>query len=143
MVAKTKIIYFVLLLWFFHSDLAVFAQEDAIKTLQKQFEQFSTQGLTEKLYVHTDKDFYTPGEVIWFKVYAVDGIFNKPLDLSKTAYIEILDKDHRPVLQGKIPMSEGSGVGSFTIQASVISGNYLLRAYTNWMKNNSPAILKN
>jgi hypothetical protein len=138
MVAKTKIIYFVLSLWFFHSDLAVFAQEDAIKTLQKQFEQFGTQGLTEKLYVHTDKDFYTPGEVIWFKVYAVDGIFNKPLDLSKTAYIEILDKDHRPVLQGKIPMSEGSGVGSFTIQASVSSGNYLLRAYTNWMKNNSP-----
>ena len=138
MVAKTKIIYFVLLLWFFHLDLAVFAQEDTIKTLQKQFEQFGTQGLTEKLYVHTDKDFYTPGEVIWFKVYAVDGIFNKPLDLSKAAYIEILDRDHRPVLQGKIPMSEGSGVGSFTIPASISSGNYLLRAYTNWMKNSSP-----
>jgi hypothetical protein len=117
MVAKTKIIYFVLLLWFFHSDLAVFAQEDAIKTLQKQFEQFGSQGLKEKLYVHTDKNFYLAGEILWFKIYDVDASFHKPLSISSVAYIEILDKDHRPVLQGKIPMSEGSGVGSFTIQA--------------------------
>ncbi|HEV8507747.1 MAG TPA: hypothetical protein VGQ53_20190 [Chitinophagaceae bacterium] len=135
--AKTKIKYVFFLLGLLRSVLA-FAQADAIQTLQRQFEQFGTQGLREKLYVHTDKNFYTPGEVIWFKVYAVDGIFNKPLDLSKAAYIEILDKDHKQVLSGKVPMRNGSGFGSFTIPASINSGNYLFRAYTNWMRNDGP-----
>lgn len=132
---KTKITYLFFLLGFLQPGHPSFAQGDAIQTLQKQFEQFSTRGLREKLYVHTDKNFYTPGEVIWFKVYAVDGIFNKPLDLSKAAYIEILDKDHKRILGGKIPVSNGTGVGSFTIPASINSGNYLFRAYTSWMKN--------
>jgi hypothetical protein len=135
MVIKMKIIIFSLC--FFQLPLVAYQQEDAINKLRDQFEQFSKRGLTEKLYVHTDKDFYTEGEIIWFKVYAVDGIFNKPLDVSKAAYIEILGADHIPVLQGKILMDQGSGSGSFTIPASVRSGNYLLRAYTNWMKNNS------
>ena len=138
MTAKRKLIYSILSIWFFHSHLDSSAQEDGIKKLQTGFEQFSTQTLTEKLYVHTDKSFYTDGEIIWFKIYAVDGIFNKPLDLGKAVYIEILDRDHKSILQGKIPMKEGSGSGSFTIPASVTSGNYLLRAYTSWMKNNSP-----
>jgi len=131
---KTKIILILFLAGFLRSGQAC-AQSDAIQTLRRQFETSSTQGLREKLYVQTDKNFYTPGEVIWFKVYAVDGIFNKPLDLSKATYVEILDKDHRRVLAGKIPMNDGSGSGSFTIPASINSGNYLFRAYTNWMKN--------
>ena len=135
---KTKITYLFFLLGLLRSVCPVFAQTDAVQRLQRQFEQFNTRDLGEKLYVHTDKNFYTPGEVIWFKVYAVDCIFNKPLDLSKAAYIEILDKDHKQILGGKIPLNNGSGSGSFTILASVNSGNYLFRAYTNWMKNNGP-----
>jgi len=131
---KTKIIHILFFAGFLRSGQA-FAQSDVIQTLRKQFERSSTEGLGEKLYVQTDKSFYTPGEVIWFKVYAVDGIFNKPLDLSKAAYVEILDKDHKQILAGKVPMNDGSGSGSFTIPASINSGNYLFRAYTNWMKN--------
>ena len=131
---KTKIISLFCSLGLCGSDVAL-AQADAIQTLRSQFEKFSTQALGEKLYVHTDKNFYTPGEVIWFKAYAVDGIFNRPLDLSKAAYVEVLDKDHKRILSGKASMSNGSGFGSFTIPASISSGIYLFRAYTNWMKN--------
>jgi len=132
---KTKTIYLFFLLGLLQPGLLVLGQADAMQKLQQQIEQFNAQSLREKLYVHTDKNFYTPGEVIWFKVYAVDCIFNKPLDLSKAVYIEILDKDYKQILSGKIPMSNGLGFGSFTIPASINSGNYLFRAYTNWMKN--------
>ena len=30
--------------------------------------------LFEKLYVHVDREFYSPGDVIWMKVYQVNGI---------------------------------------------------------------------
>lgn len=89
----------------------------------------------EKLFVHTDKNFYLAGEIIWFKIYNVDGVRHQPTDMSKIAYLEIIDKDNKPVMQGKIALKKGKGNGSFYLPSSVNSGNYRLRAYTRWMKN--------
>ena len=109
-----------------------------INTLEQSFSRYQQNNLTEKLYVHTDKSFYVSGELIWFKLYAVDGSTGKPLDLSKVAYAEILDARRSPVLQGKISMYKGSGNGSFYIPLTLSNGNYTFRAYTSWMKNYSP-----
>jgi hypothetical protein len=35
---------------------------------------------------------YTSGEVLWFKIYYVDGAFHKPGGLSKIAYVEIISE---------------------------------------------------
>ena len=116
----------------------VFGQGNLVDSIASQFDRYSLQSLQEKIFVHTDKSFYVPGEIIWFKVYDVDGHFNKPLDLSKIAYVEVLSTDQKPVLQAKIALKSGSGSGSFLIPFSFNSGNYVLRAYTNWMKNFLP-----
>lgn len=92
----------------------------------------------EKIYVHTDKEFYLAGEIMWFKAYTVDATSHIPLSLSKIAYVEILSKEQRPVAQAKIALAGGLGNGSFQLPFSVRSGNYILRAYTNWMKNTGP-----
>ena len=92
----------------------------------------------EKIFAHTDKDFYLAGEILWLKLYVVDAGFHRPLDLSKVAYVEILSGEQRPVLQAKISLMNGSGNGSFQLPFSIHSGNYILRAYTNWMKNAGP-----
>jgi hypothetical protein len=91
--------------------------------------------LQEKIFVHTDRTFYLCGEIIWFKAYLANALNNEPLSLSKVAYIEILDKTNLPVLQAKIAIKDGVGSGSFLLPFSISSGNYKLRAYTNWMKN--------
>jgi hypothetical protein len=111
------------------------AQTKEPAMLEQQFQQYQVQALQEKLFVHTDKTFYLAGEIIWFKIYAVDAMLNKPLDLSKVVYAEILDASNKPVLQAKIAMENATGNGSFVIPNSIISGNYKLRAYTKWMKN--------
>ena len=72
---------------------------------------------------------------MWFKLYYVDGNQHSPIDLSKVAYVEVLDKDLKPVLQSKIALSDGSGNGSLYLPASLNSGVYRFRAYTQWMKN--------
>jgi hypothetical protein len=92
----------------------------------------------EKIFVHTDKPFYLAGEVLWCKLYCVDATTHKPLDLSKVAYLELLDKDNRPILQGKSPLHQGQGETSFYLPPSINTGNYRLRAYTSWMKNFGP-----
>jgi hypothetical protein len=93
------------------------------------------QPLREKIFVHTDKDFYIAGEILWFKLYDVSADSLKPLDLSNVAYVEILNANQKPVLQATVALNDGSGNGSFYLTSSLTSGNYIFRAYTNWMKN--------
>lgn len=111
------------------------AQDETLKNIQQQFEKISAQPAQEKLYVHTDKNFYLAGEIIWFKIYYVDGTTHRPFNLSKVAYVEIVDKGQKPVAQAKIAITGKGGSGSFYLPLTLNSDNYTIRAYTHWMKN--------
>jgi hypothetical protein len=111
------------------------AQKLPVDTLVKRFEHYRDHAFQEKIYAHLDRNFYLTGETLWFKTYIVDASFHQPSDVSKVAYAEILDKADFPVLQAKIEVKEGLGSGSFFLPASLSSGNYRFRVYTNWMKN--------
>lgn len=89
----------------------------------------------EELFVRTDRDVYITGEEVWFKVYKLDGLTNTPSDLSKVVYLELLDKNNFPLKQIKVKTDDISGSSSFVIPENINSGNYIIRAYTNWMKN--------
>src|ERR1700744_2140105 len=110
-------------------------QEPVASSLSKDLVQYRSLHLQEKLFVHTDKEFYLAGEICWFKLYVADAGSHHPLDLSKVAYLEWLDKDNKPVLQAKVGLSMGHGDGSLYLPLTLRSGNYKLRVYTNWMKN--------
>ncbi|MBX3241661.1 MAG: hypothetical protein KIT80_11805 [Chitinophagaceae bacterium] len=111
------------------------AQDQDIETIRKQFAGYTHNTLTEKIFLHTDRNFYISGEIIWFKAFLVNGVSNQFSALSKVAYIDVLDDTNRPVLQSKIAISEGTGNGSFFLSPDFPTGNYKIRAYTNWMKN--------
>ena len=111
------------------------AQQTANDDLTKRFVSNSIQNLQEKIFVHTDKSFYLCGEIIWFKLYITDACLNKPIDISKVAYVELHNREGNPVLQAKIELQNGTGDGSFIIPFSFQSDVYSLHAYTNWMKN--------
>ena len=114
------------------------AQESNADLISRRFNGHAVKALQEKSFVHTDKQFYIAGEICWFKLYLVDGTFHKPLNLSKVAYVEVLDNKNTPVLQAKISVADGVGNGSLTLPVTLSSGNYRLRAYTRWMQNFSP-----
>ena len=117
--------------------LQVLGQQN-VKDIEAAFREYNKGALTEKVFAHTDKNFYLAGEIVWFKLYVVNGDDNTPIDLSKVAYVEVLDKNQKPILQGKIALEKGTGNGSLYIPVSFNSGVYRLRAYTNWMKNFDP-----
>ncbi len=114
-------------LCFFHSY--VFAQSNAAEMRN------ATELLPEKILVHTDKDFYICGEIMWVKVYVVNKENSHLQNLSKTAYVELLGKGGHPVYQSKLSLKDGMGDGSILLPDSLPSGMYELRIYTNWMKN--------
>jgi hypothetical protein len=116
----------------------IFGQNEAAQRLRQQLEKYSYQTVQEKLFVHTDRSFYLTGETMWFKLYNVDGTTHQAIDLSKVAYLELIDKDQKPVLQSKIILEKGKGKGSVFLPVTLNSGHYLVRAYTHWMKNFGP-----
>ena len=63
----------------------------------------------------------------------------RQLSISKIGYVEILDKNNRPVLQEKISLKPGEADGSLIVPGyDLPTGTYKFRAYTNWMKNFGP-----
>lgn len=110
-----------------------FAQ--VLNQIVKSADQYHQSTVQEKVFLHTDKSVYMPGEILWFKAYIVNADNQKPLDLSKVAYVDVLDSKQNPVMQAKIAVDKGLGSGSLYIPVSLVNGNYKLRAYTNWMKN--------
>ncbi|RIJ34123.1 MG2 domain-containing protein [Pontibacter oryzae] len=135
---KLRLIVFLYWILFITGTVKVAAQGNSFQSIPEAFNQHRRSSLQEKLFLHVDRPMYVSGETMWFKVYAVDGTLHKPLGISKITYVEILDTEQKPVLQGKIAMKEGIGNGSFVLPAELSSGSYRLRAYTNWMKNFSP-----
>lgn len=112
--------------------------QNATQFLKDKFSRFTQHRLQEKIFMHTDRNFYLSGDVLWFKLYQVDAQFHQPLAISNVAYVELLDTENKPILQSKIEANNGSGQGSLYLPLSVPSGIYTLRTYTNWMKNFGP-----
>ncbi len=127
---------FVLSILFFVTFLTTSGQK-AIDAVTQKFNDHRINSLQEKLYLHLDRSLYLTGEILWFKIYDVDGTFHKPLDISSVAYVEILDATNEVVLQTKVELKKGFGDGSLFLPATVANGQYQIRAYTNWMRNAS------
>jgi hypothetical protein len=113
-------------------------QDPFLNKLTISLDRYEAKEQKEKIYLQTDKAFYLAGEICWFKSYCVDATTQKPFSLSKVAYVELINAQGKPVLQGKIALEKGIGSGSFFLPPSLPSGAYTIRSYTNWMKNFGP-----
>jgi hypothetical protein len=133
-----KIYFNSLFIAFLLVNVTATAQQPALDTLMNRFDSYRKNSYGEKIYLHTDQASYLTGEILWFSAYLTDGTFHRYSDLSKVAYVEILDQNDKPVLQAKIELTDGKGNGSLYLSPTLHSGNYIVRAYTNWMKNGSP-----
>ena len=126
------------LLAFFFSSVCLRAQPQAKDTVEEKLLSHKRDNLQEKLFLHLDRSFYVIGETIWFKIYSIEGSSHHLLNMSKVAYVELLDRQNGVVCQAKIALENGVGQGHFNIPAALQSGTYWVRSYTSWMKNFSP-----
>lgn len=129
----------VLLVIFCIGVMPGFAQRPEMDKFLTRFHEYEKEFLQEKIFLHLDRTFYMAGETIWLKAYLVDGYVHQPVASSKVAYIEILNTSNEAIAQLKIELRNGMGTGSIDLPATINSGNFQVRAYTNWMKNFDPA----
>jgi hypothetical protein len=98
-------------------------------------DEYDIRNFKEDLYIRTDRDIYITGEQVWFKVYKITGLTHIPCSISKVVYLELLDKNRFPLKQLKVKVDNNSGSSGFILPDNISSGNYIIRAYTNWMQN--------
>jgi hypothetical protein len=89
----------------------------------------------EKLYLHFDRTSYSAGDDIWYKVYLADANTNRLISSDNCVHVELYSKDSKLVANEVIYLSNGTGYGDFILDESMAEGTYLIRAYTNWMRN--------
>ena len=72
--------------------LSAFTSSDDffLRFLTKKLTEYNLYYPAEKVYLHTDKTFYKPGDDIWIAGYLTDGITHKPSALSSILYIELI-----------------------------------------------------
>ncbi len=100
------------------------------------FLSFYKQGIDEKLYIQTDKPYYSSGERIWFKGYLLNAITHMPLNLSNFIYVELSNSKGDLISRVQVKRDEASGFnGYIAMNPTIEPGDYTLRAYTRWITN--------
>lgn len=87
----------------------------------------------EKVYAHLDRNCYAAGETIWLKGYVENA--KDSGETSRFLYAELLDADGKTVLRSKIRQGREGFAGHLDLPDSLLTGNYLFRAYTRWQLN--------
>lgn len=96
----------------------------------------------EKVYLHFDNTSYYQGDPIWFQCYVVSSELNRPTELSKTLYVELLNSGGEIIAKRTLPIRNGRCHGDFSLtQLPFYSGFYEIRAYTKYMLNFGDDIL--
>jgi len=105
------------------------------KTIVDRFNKFCLGYPQEKVYLHTDKPYYSAGEKLWFKGYLVNAVTQRPKSISEFMYVELISKSDSVLYRAKIKKDSLGFAGSFSLKPEIPSGFYTLRAYTYWMQN--------
>ena len=134
-VAGIGVLLIAIVLFAFRSNDDVF-----IKQLLDRFRAYNQERPTEKVYVQTDRDVYITNEIIWLKGYIFNGTTHEADTVSRVLYVDLVDPVARRVrLRAQLRATDSYAPGQLTLPDSLPAGTYEIRAYTNFMRNDSEA----
>ncbi|WP_157963152.1 carboxypeptidase regulatory-like domain-containing protein [Algoriphagus litoralis] len=90
--------------------------------------------MQERIFVHTDRRHYWPGEMLYFKAYLNYGNPLMAEELSKVLHVELLDSGGYVLMHRVFKINAGVSSGHLSLPDQE-SGNFILRAYTAWGQN--------
>lgn len=110
------------------------AQQSPVADLNK----WKEQNPIEKIYLHTDREVYFPGQQVWLKGYLLTSFI--PSLFTSSMYVELLA--HNNIIKREVfPVVNGLSRGQIEIPDTLADGAYILRAYTLQMLNHPPEYL--
>ncbi|EOR94619.1 hypothetical protein ADIARSV_2217 [Arcticibacter svalbardensis MN12-7] len=126
----------------FTSVFAFSQDKSNLKNLVYSSNQFVQENPAEKIYLHTNQSDYNLNDTLWFKAYILNANYLTPSIKSGILYVEIANDSNFVMKRWMLPVANGISFGQFFLDGNEYpTGRYILRAYTNWMRNFGEATL--
>ena len=138
----SKGIYFIILGFLLYLPQLLCAQQKVafLDSLADKMSWYSQRKSTATLFVHLDKNIYTPFENIWFKAYLVKSSI--AIEQHTILSVALVSSEGRKVwMQEKFLVHQGLSSGNLLLPDSLPAGQYHFIAYTNIQANDLPVAL--
>ncbi|WP_149273860.1 carboxypeptidase-like regulatory domain-containing protein [Pareuzebyella sediminis] len=114
------------------------SEDPFIKKFTKSVNNYNAYNPIEKVFLHTDKEIFSSGEPLWFSAYTVIGPFHELTAASRVLHVDLIAPDNEIVLSQTHELLNGRGSGLVELPKNLTTGDYQIRAYTQWMRNYEP-----
>lgn len=111
------------------------AGTEVLDHLRVSFARYVDRFPADRVYLHTDRPFYSPGETIWFQAYVRNETDLRASDQSGVVHVELISPKGSPVSHMSLLTRDGVASGDITLSEGIEGGLYKLRAFTQWQKN--------
>lgn len=113
-----------------------FAQTNPVlNNITDRLKDLSANRAVEKAYLHFDKPYYAAGDTVFFTAYVTSGDKHAPTNISGLLYADLITPWNTIARSIRLQVNNGVATGDFALADTVSSGNYRIRAYTNYMNN--------
>ena len=118
-------------------NLSLYGQADkgGLNFIISQFQKYTDNKALEKAYLQFDKPYYAAGDTIYFKAYVTFGAQHKLSALSGILHVDLIGPGNKINRAVQLQVLAGTAWGDFVLPDTLKGGNYRVRAYTNWMRN--------
>ncbi len=89
----------------------------------------------ESIFLHLNKSTYVVGEELWFSAYAYDRKNGVPFTQTTNLQVSLYNDQGIPLEDQLVMMVNGYARGNISIDSTYGSGDYFIKASTNWMRN--------
>ena len=126
--------FFTLALALVASTIAL-AQQPSQDRLLDGFARMYANSLQEKVYLMTDKPYYSAGERIWMRGWVVDAVSHTGQTPTNYLYVDLVDAGDNLIQRIKIKRDANGFNNAIDLPSDIKAGSYTLVAYTRWQTN--------
>ncbi len=113
----------------------VAAQQLPQDRLLDGFARMYANSIQEKVYLMTDKPYYSAGERIWMRGWVIDAVSHTGQTPTNYLYVDLVDAGDNLVQRIKIKRDSTGFNNAIDLPSDIKAGSYALVAYTRWQTN--------
>ncbi|WP_157740691.1 TonB-dependent receptor plug domain-containing protein [Mucilaginibacter xinganensis] len=107
--------------------------------IENKLAAYLSSNVREQAYLHFDKPYYAAGDTIYFKAYVTMGERHELSQISGLLHVDLINTQDKIDQSLLLKLTGGVSWGDFALPDSLPKGQYRVRAYTTWMRNESEA----
>jgi TonB-dependent SusC/RagA subfamily outer membrane receptor len=111
------------------------ANNSSVSKIGNKLQAYISRHIAEQVYLHFDKPYYAAGDTMYFKAYVTMGERHELSRISGVLHVELVNTKNKTDQSILLKLQNGVAWGDFAMPDSLPKGEYRVRAYTNWMRN--------